>query len=157
MGVVLVLMVIGAIIGLDIAFNTKKESVLPDEKGASEDFSIEAQSKIEQLNEYDNSAPVEYETTLSGTITRQVVEGGKFSLRIVVEQPISSDGICRLSIFSGETERYSNVVLLSANSTYYSCAFDVSLDDFSNGAYDFKVDLETESQRGNLNGGFVYE
>lgn len=140
--------------------NTEKVEIserAEDEQVVTEEISDEIRAKIELLDEKEGPDVVNYEPTISGVITYQAVENDKFSLRIAIKQPIDSDGACRLSITLGATEKYNNLVLMRANSDYYSCAFDVPLSGFSEGKYDFEVSLQAESQSGSLRGEFVYE
>lgn len=162
-GAVFVVVIIGVVIGI-VAWNSNNSSSGEESQEMSENskqdegnYSDEARAKIEKLEEEEKSDNVNYESALVGTITHQAVENDRFILRVTIDQPIDSEGACRLSINSDGIEKYNNVVLMSANSSYYSCAFNVPLEGFNKGKYNYEIKLEANSQNGNVKGEFTYE
>lgn len=160
-GVILVLIIIGTVIGIVLLNNgtgsDSIEEVENGEQGGRADYSDEARAKVEELEEEEKSDDVKYNSTISGVITHQAIENGRFVLRVVVDQPIDSEGACRLSILSDGIEKHNSVVLMEPNSANYSCSFNIPLDEYSKGNYNFDVKLETNSQSGDLKGKFIYE
>ena len=123
----------------------------------TEDAADEVRTKIEKMEQREKAEVEEYEAVITGRITHQAVEEGKLSLRVAVEQAIDGEGACKLMIRLNGVAKYTGVKIMEANSNYYSCAFDVPLDDFARGEYEFEVCLMSDSQSGSLSGGFVYE
>lgn len=161
-GGVILIVIVGAVIGIVVLNNNVNNGGESDESNGNStqeegNYSDEARAKIEKMEEEEKTDSVNYDSTITGTITHQAVENERFSLRIAMDQPIDSEGACRLSINLDGAEKYSDVVLMSANSSYYSCSFNVSLSGFNKGHYNYEVKLEANSQSGNVQGEFIYE
>lgn len=159
-----VVLVIGITIGVVIwSNNQKNDDVLhgdennKGEQNDGEKLPDEVRAKIDKMSEREKADEVEYETNLTGSVTHQVIEDGKLTLRVVIDQSINTEGACQLVIDKDGVEKYKNVVLMNANSNYYSCAFDVALSDFANGKYDYEIIMESDSQRGAIDGEFYYD
>lgn len=159
-GVVLVVAIMAVVLGVVLLNNANSGDAREEESSEQEeqkDYSEEARAKIEKLEEEEKRENVNYNSAITGTITHQAVENGRFVLRIAIDQPVDTEGACRLSIVSNGVEKHNSVVLMEPNSSNYSCSFNIPFNEYSKGSYSFDVKLETDSQSGNLKGEFVYE
>ncbi len=112
---------------------------------------VEAEEK-EPVKQYEGEDP-NNNTELTGVVTYAGVANNRLSIRVNINQYLSS-GICKLRlVFEGDVAAYYDEANIVSSASTSTCeGFDVSLSELSSGEYDIYIDLDADGKKGVITG-----